>query len=663
MSAFPFAFLLFLLTRMLFYCTIILPNVSFWRYYMKKLLLILLCVCAVFFIACGNDTPDSSSSVTSQTEEPPAPPEEVKNLDIIKDGVTNYSIVYSFDASHEARIAAEKLKTAISEKYGIDISTQNDIIASGEYEILIGSTERNSSLNALSKIGYLDSVIAMDGNSLVIAGNSDESTTAAVDAFIEKYMSADSLSLPENLFDQIKYDYPKPVFSIDGTPITEFSVLYTSGCSDQAASIADRIGRLCGTYPTVKRQTTQEFEGKYFLIGEKNASLGQYDFSIAKKDYGYSVSGGMSSSVNSACSALLKVLESDKTEITSSDIERVYTLPDRQEYINDISKFALSWELDFTVPEWMLDFDEKYAATMDPAGRLMSCLHRGDMVYYPENSIEGIISAIMMGGDMIEIDPRKTKDGVLVLVHDETLTRTTNIESMVGKNGLPNSYYVSDWTYDQLQQLNLRTGTGGSSAAVTPFKIPTLEEAIKVCANRIFIRLDVKSGSDGKIFWNYKNDIWPLIQKYNSYDNIIFTWHSFVYSNNYSLAKTYRPLQTQACGRPAPIFLKSNSSVQSLLSTVKLNGFDPCMRLGTSFGEYSYKTYLAENEAYLNSLKGKIRTYADVHGTNSKFPENKESHAFYGELYDAGITYLLVNKGLMLCQYIAENFEAAQYSK
>ena len=103
-----------------------------------------------------------------------------------------------------------------------------------------------------------------------------------------------------------------------------------------------------------------------------------------------------------------------------------YTLPDRQDYIQDISKLALNWEMYFDTPDWMLDYEEKYAAMFDPDGRLMSCLHRGDMQKYPENSIEGLISAVRMGADMVEIDPRRTKDGVLILLHDETLTRITS---------------------------------------------------------------------------------------------------------------------------------------------------------------------------------------------------------------------------------------------
>ena len=101
---------------------------------------------------------------------------------------------------------------------------------------------------------------------------------------------------------------------------------------------------------------------------------------------------------------------------------------DRDEYIADPDKFLCSWVMEFDVPDWLRDFEEKKAAFADPDGRMISCFHRGDGEYYPENSIEGIISAIQMGADNLELDLRLTKDGVVVLMHDATLNRTTDTE-------------------------------------------------------------------------------------------------------------------------------------------------------------------------------------------------------------------------------------------
>jgi glycerophosphoryl diester phosphodiesterase len=101
--------------------------------------------------------------------------------------------------------------------------------------------------------------------------------------------------------------------------------------------------------------------------------------------------------------------------------------------------------------------------------------HRGDWRNFPENSLEGFSSAIDMGVDIIEMDVAKTKDNQLVIMHDQTLDRTTS-----GK-GL-----VSDWTLDSLRKLYLKDGLG----IETKFRIPTLEEALLVCKGKALVNLD-----------------------------------------------------------------------------------------------------------------------------------------------------------------------------
>jgi glycerophosphoryl diester phosphodiesterase len=101
--------------------------------------------------------------------------------------------------------------------------------------------------------------------------------------------------------------------------------------------------------------------------------------------------------------------------------------------------------------------------------------HRGDWRNAPENSLQAIKNCIEMGVDMVEIDIRETKDGELVLMHDETIDRTTNA-----------SGYVKDWTFDSLRTLKLLDGLG----IETTYKIPTLEEALFLAKDKILINLD-----------------------------------------------------------------------------------------------------------------------------------------------------------------------------
>jgi len=101
--------------------------------------------------------------------------------------------------------------------------------------------------------------------------------------------------------------------------------------------------------------------------------------------------------------------------------------------------------------------------------------HRGDWRNFPENSIEAIENSLLMGADMIEIDVMLTADSVLILMHDRTLDRTTNGQG-----------YVSDVTYDYIRSLFLKAGHG----VVTGYKIPTLEEALRHCKDRVTINVD-----------------------------------------------------------------------------------------------------------------------------------------------------------------------------
>ena len=101
--------------------------------------------------------------------------------------------------------------------------------------------------------------------------------------------------------------------------------------------------------------------------------------------------------------------------------------------------------------------------------------HRGDWRNAPENSLQAIQNFIDMGLDMVEIDVRETKDGHLVLMHDQTINRTTT-----------GSGYIHDWTLDSLKTLYLTDGLG----VATKHKVPTLEEALTLSKDKILINLD-----------------------------------------------------------------------------------------------------------------------------------------------------------------------------
>lgn len=104
--------------------------------------------------------------------------------------------------------------------------------------------------------------------------------------------------------------------------------------------------------------------------------------------------------------------------------------------------------------------------------------HRGCHIKdYPENSIEAFEYTLKHTPAFFEIDPRLTKDSVIVLLHDDTLERTTT-----GKGKL------SDHTWEDVKKLKLKDSEGN----ITPYRIPTLAEAIEWARGKTILNLDKK---------------------------------------------------------------------------------------------------------------------------------------------------------------------------
>jgi len=115
--------------------------------------------------------------------------------------------------------------------------------------------------------------------------------------------------------------------------------------------------------------------------------------------------------------------------------------------------------------------------------------HSGILKGAPDNSIPAIECAIAAGADMVELDVRKTMDGVHVLMHNTTIDATTT--------GTGN---VSAYTYEELMKFDMkRSGTVYRDAQNNTVKVPTLEEALLACKDKIYINLDIKDADAAKL--------------------------------------------------------------------------------------------------------------------------------------------------------------------
>ncbi|MGX1754817.1 glycerophosphodiester phosphodiesterase family protein [Sphingobacterium sp. NPDC055346] len=108
---------------------------------------------------------------------------------------------------------------------------------------------------------------------------------------------------------------------------------------------------------------------------------------------------------------------------------------------------------------------------------LVSAHRGGPSDGFPENAIPTFAEVASKMPAIIECDIAMTKDSVLVLMHDETLDRTTT-----GKGR------VSNKTYEELKDLKLKDNNG----ELTNYRIPTLEDALQWGIGRVIYTLDVK---------------------------------------------------------------------------------------------------------------------------------------------------------------------------
>jgi len=103
--------------------------------------------------------------------------------------------------------------------------------------------------------------------------------------------------------------------------------------------------------------------------------------------------------------------------------------------------------------------------------------HRGASATQPENTLSAIRSAIALGVDLIELDVQRCRDGALVLMHDTTLVRTTNVQQVFPNRG---PWRVADLTFDELARLD---AGGWKSRGFAGEPVPTLDEALEVIRN------------------------------------------------------------------------------------------------------------------------------------------------------------------------------------
>lgn len=121
--------------------------------------------------------------------------------------------------------------------------------------------------------------------------------------------------------------------------------------------------------------------------------------------------------------------------------------------------------------------------------RVTTVAHRGASALAPENTLPAVDVGADVKADFVEIDVQLTRDGELVVIHDTTLSRTTDVEAKFPERA---PWSVGDFTLAEIRTLDAGSWFG---TEFTGTQVPTLQEVLDTLHGRAGLLLEVKSPS------------------------------------------------------------------------------------------------------------------------------------------------------------------------
>lgn len=264
-------------------------------------------------------------------------------------------------------------------------------------------------------------------------------------------------------------------------------------------------------------------------------------------------------------------------------------------------------------------------ALADPTSKhIITVAHRACWEVAPENSIAAIDACVRLGVDAVENDVRQTRDGVAVIMHDETVDRTTNGHGR-----------VADLTWAELSRLRLRAGGGGPKARLTTQRIPTLDEYIAAAKDRVMIVYDVKDGSQRATF--------PHIEKAGAVDQAIFFYECV----DQTLAKAIAPFRDRVI--TIPIMFGKDGPLDP--SAARCPSNPP----GWAHVKWTDSAWLRDVAAHQSSAPVRLWTATMFPADNAGLDDAralKDPESVWGVQIKAGARMIMTNQPTALMRYL-----------
>lgn len=283
----------------------------------------------------------------------------------------------------------------------------------------------------------------------------------------------------------------------------------------------------------------------------------------------------------------------------------------------------------FSIVSYAIDYEDTPLSEIykDHTSVTMVASRKGNTHYAPENSLSSIETAVNDGADIVEIDIKKTSDGVLILMDDDTVTRTCY--------GYGEKTSVAEMTFAEIKNLRLLMGKGGASAEKTEQTVPTLEDVFKNKQNCLYL-LDAD--------WELRDEIYAFAEKYNMLDNVIF------YICNAKISEIEEWKSTLSHELMIMTFFKGNVIFSATAKVKDAAKVSECIQLSTKnpygviFGETVQET------AYETS----IRTMA-----TPCYPElcggRQDTAEYWDDLISRGFNVILTDYAAELRRYVDDS--------
>ena len=256
--------------------------------------------------------------------------------------------------------------------------------------------------------------------------------------------------------------------------------------------------------------------------------------------------------------------------------------------------------------------------------KILNIAHRGYSGKFDENTMIAFKKAIEHGADGIETDVQLSKDGVPVIIHDETLERTTNGHG-----------FVKDYTLNQLKKFRTKSvghtrelkenvNMNYNNEEIKHFEesigeeIPTLEEFMELVSKSDLKMINLELKNSIIEYEGLEEKVLDMIEKYNLKSKVIISTF-----NHLSLIKVRKMDSEIVLGALTETTL---ANVVKYLNDIKVQCYHPCF---TSILNKDYMREIKEGGI-------KVNTYT----------VNSEEHI--NQVINAGVDSIITNEVEML---------------